>query len=144
MWISHFYHALSGVPQWHEGSRCFIFLSMVNLNLMPLKIIYYCVNNVQILRKQNFGVWNWASLDLEKTKCLDCWCIKVWTGLVPGCSLHVYWFVKWESCERQNQLRIPLEIDLIQTFSSQLHTLSVYLTGIFAESQHHSICVNLM
>lgn len=36
----------------------FIFLSMVNLNLMPLKkIIYYCVNNVQIVKaKQTLGL----------------------------------------------------------------------------------------
>lgn len=33
------------------------FLSMVNLNLTPLKIIYYRVNNVQILKgKAKFGV----------------------------------------------------------------------------------------
>lgn len=36
----------------------FIFLSMVNLNLMPLKKnIYYCVNNVQIVKaKQTLGL----------------------------------------------------------------------------------------
>lgn len=72
MWITTFL-ALWGLPQWCEGSRCvfllflffcclFFFLSMVNLNLTPLKIIYR-VNNVQILRgKAKFGVWNWASL----------------------------------------------------------------------------------
>lgn len=108
--------ALSGrIPEWREGSRCFIFLSMGNLNLMPLKIIYYCVNNVQIMKeKQTLGVklsQSWP----RPSKRLD--------------RLGIGKLGKW--------LEIPHSAPCLTCCHFK------HLTNILAESQHRSICVNL-
>lgn len=122
-----------GIPEWREGSRCFIFLSMVNLNLMPLKkIIYYRVNNVQILKvKQTLGL-NLSQSWPKPSECLNCWCVWVRTGLgVDALCMYIGSFVGRADEKSLSWRWSHSNIQLTALTFCQF----MYLMGIFAELQ---------
>lgn len=120
----------------------FIFLSMVNLNLMPLKkIIYYCVNNVQIVKaKQTLGL-----------KLSQSWRRPKWVSDVSGFgqawyrdALCVYIGLLMGELTEAEPIRKPFSRHWSPSVHCYTHCQFMYLMGIFPESQHSSICVNLM
>lgn len=107
----------------------FIFLSMVNLNLMPLKKSFIIVWIMyKYWKESKLWVWNWASLDRDQAS--------VWTADASGFgqawhgdALCMYIGLSVGELREAEPIRNPSQdIDLAHSFSSLLDRLSVYVS----------------